>query len=90
MLWNSFPFHPHKLGNERSNRKPTPEEIDKGKIYLTELIAMFKIKKIVAVGKIAEGILKALYGQETVTYLRHPANGGATRFRSGLKDLKNK
>lgn len=29
-FWNSFPFHPHRLGNAASNRAPTNTEIEFG------------------------------------------------------------
>ena len=87
LLWNTFPFHPYKSGIEISNRKPTMDEVERGQIYIKELVAMLKIKRIVAVGKVAERVLVGLYGQNNVLTLRHPANGGANLFRSGLENL---
>ena len=34
MIWNAFPFHPHKPGQPRSNRKPRAAEIKLGAGFL--------------------------------------------------------
>lgn len=82
LFWPSFPFHPHKPNTQWSNRRPSPAEITLGQPFLKDVIAIFKIKKIVAVGRVAEKSLRGL-GIECNT-IRHPANGGARKFRKGL------
>lgn len=82
LLWASFPFHPHKPGNPLSNRTPTREEIKSGQVFITEIIKMFGIEKIIAVGNKAHESLGEL-GYE-VPKIRHPANGGKNLFVEGI------
>lgn len=42
VLWNVFPFHPHNPGDDNSNRTPTPDEVDKNKYVLTDLLSLFR------------------------------------------------
>lgn len=87
LLWNAFPFHPFKVENQESNRTPTNEEINIGEYFLKELIILFDIKSVVAVGKEAEQTLikMGLAFQK----VRHPANGGKNKFNNGIKDVMN-
>jgi uracil-DNA glycosylase len=78
-----FPFHPHKNGNTRSNRTPEEEELKQGLKILDELLKLFDIKTIVAVGKKAESQIKGC------TDIRHPANGGKNEFVEGLASVLN-
>src|SRR5688572_14354083 len=57
LLWATFPFHPHKPDNPQSNRAPTRQEIEFGKDIFQDLMKIFGIKKIVAVGNVAHGAL---------------------------------
>lgn len=82
LLWASFPFHPHKPGNPLSNRTPTREEIKSGQVFITEIIKMFGVEKVIAVGNKAHESLKEL-GYE-VPKIRHPANGGKGQFVKGI------
>jgi len=86
ILWNALQLHPHRADNLWSNRTPTPSEISLGEPALRFLIAVFPSAKIIAVGKKAEGLLREM-GIPTAGSVRHPANGGATAFAAGLKDL---
>jgi uracil-DNA glycosylase len=79
-------MHPHKPGNTQSNRTPTLTEIEKGRPALNLLVAVFPLAQVVAVGKKAEGLLNSM-GITTAATLRHPANGGATQFAEGLRQL---
>ncbi|MHB8642069.1 MAG: uracil-DNA glycosylase [Gaiellaceae bacterium] len=72
LLWNVVPTHP---GTERSNRRPTRGEIDQSIGFARELAIG---RRVLAVGRIAEVALGA-------RYVRHPAHGGATQFRAGLR-----
>jgi uracil-DNA glycosylase len=74
LLWNVVPTHP---GDERSNRRPTRTEIAAGLPFARELA---QGRRVVPVGRLAH---EAFGG----VYLRHPAHGGATAFRSGLAEL---
>lgn len=40
LLWNMFPFHPHKPGQALSNRTPTSQELQCGWQYFKELLAL--------------------------------------------------
>ncbi len=90
ILWNAFPWHPYdpKKGI-LSNRTPTDTELDKGKRVLNKLLDMVKVTKIIGVGEKARGIfLNSGINAQTV---RHPANGGAGKFREQIiKAIENK
>jgi hypothetical protein len=86
VLWNALQLHPHRPENNQSNRTPTFAEIQLGKHALQMLIAAFPFAKVVAVGKKAEGLLNSM-GVVPAATVRHPANGGATRFAQGLELL---
>jgi uracil-DNA glycosylase len=86
ILWNAMQLHPYRPGKLWSNRTPTPSEISLGAPALWILVAAFPSAKIIAVGKKSEGLLLGM-GIPTAGSVRHPANGGATAFAAGLKDL---
>lgn len=83
LLWNIFPFHPHKANEPMSNRTPTQTELDAGWAYTKALLALNGEAKIFAVGQKAATTL-AHYGVEAVA-LRHPANGGANLYKEQFK-----
>lgn len=78
LIWNIFPFHPHKKDNVKSNRTPTKDEIEIGGEILRDLASVFGINEFFAVGKKAEERLKLLGYRPK--YIRHPANGGKNEF----------
>ena len=82
LLWNIFPFHPHKPGLPESNRPPTKPELEFGEAVLLELLSIFSIRKILAVGKKAEGQLAGL--GIPYQYIRHPSFGGKRDFEKGM------
>ena len=86
LLWNAMQLHPYRQDNLWSNRTPTHDEIKLGEPALRMLIATFPAARIVAVGKKSEGLLRDM-GIPIAGSVRHPANGGATAFAAGLKDL---
>ena len=86
ILWNALQLHPHKLGNRQSNRTPSDSEIALGEPALRVLVEAFPAAKIVAIGKKAEGLLRNM-GVVPVAAVRHPANGGATKFADGMRAL---
>lgn len=88
LMWAAYPYHPHKPGDVLSNRAPRPEEILVGQEFIQRLIEIFSIKKVVAVGRVAE---KNLADMEIFApSIRHPSHGGATLFAEGLTDLMKK
>ncbi len=84
VLWNAFPWHPHIAGAAHSNRTPSVTECAQGLPVLQALLAAFPGARIFAVGRQAERALAAI-GREAHG-LRHPAMGGASKFRHALKD----
>ena len=86
ILWNAVQLHPHRIDMPWSNRTPTPEEVALGEPALRLLMAAFPQASVVAVGKKSEGLLREM-GINPVAAVRHPANGGATLFATGMKAL---
>ena len=84
ILWNIFPFHPYKDNDFLTNRTPTDEELRIGLHYTKKLIEITGPLPLFAIGKKSELTLSG--AGLTATCLRHPANGGANIFRSGLKN----
>ena len=71
ILWNIFPFHPHKKDDLLTNRTPTNEELDAGIEYAKMLLALVPTLKIVAIGQKSAGTLQR-YGVECVACVLHP------------------
>jgi uracil-DNA glycosylase len=86
VLWNAFPWHPHRPGAPYSNRRPTRAELHQGVPSLKAVLARFDRATVIAVGQIAHQALVALVGPG-VPLLRHPAYGGARAFAEGLAAL---
>jgi uracil-DNA glycosylase len=84
VLWNCFPWHPHRPGEPQSNRTPTRAECALGRPVLEALCGAFPAARVVAVGRAAQAALAAL-GREAPS-LRHPSMGGAMAFRAGLAE----
>ena len=72
LLWNVVPTHP---GTATSNRRPTRAEVQDARPFLDELT---QGRRVVAVGRLAAGVLAA-------PYVRHPSHGGAMKFAEGLR-----
>lgn len=89
MLWNIFPFHPHKEGNPLTNRTPTDREQQVGWEYTKRLLDLHielggAEPLVLAVGqKSADTMGK--FGLSAIG-LRHPANGGANLYRQGFAE----
>lgn len=79
VLWNTVPHHPHHPGRPLSNRRPSAGEVAAGAAYVERLLEQLQPRLVLAVGRIAEGVLGDRAG-----YIRHPANGGATEFAAGI------
>lgn len=82
LIWNAFPFHPFQNENEQSNRKPTKDEIIVGQEFLQELIQLFDIQVVVAVGNTAKSSLARM--GIACEKVRHPSHGGKTDFIKGI------
>lgn len=84
--WNAIPFHPHKSGNEQSNRTPTKRELLLGEPHLLAMLELFPVERIVAVGnKAADSLAKMGVAHQKV---RHPAQGGKALFVQGMRQVK--
>lgn len=83
ILWNAFPWHPHRPGNLQSNRTPTRLERQRGLVVLDSLLTAASKATVFAVGRHAESILDEV-GRAAIP-LRHPSMGGAVLFRRGLQ-----
>ncbi len=86
ILWNAMQLHPYRTDNLWSNRTPSPSEIRLGEPALRLLIEAFPSAKIIAVGKKSEGLLREM-AIPIAGSVRHPANGGASDFAAGLKNM---
>jgi len=86
VMWNAFAWHPHKPDNPYSNRAPSRTELADGLPVLQGVLDHFAGVPIVPVGRVSENILRQL-GVSALAPLRHPAMGGATVFRAGLRLL---
>ncbi len=83
VLWNTVPFHPHPAGRPLANRAPKVGEVTLGRPYLERLVALLQPTQVIAVGRVSEGAL----GDLATGRVRHPAQGGATQCREGLRAL---
>ncbi|HXU30712.1 MAG TPA: uracil-DNA glycosylase [Thermoanaerobaculia bacterium] len=86
LLWNAFPWHPQGAAGALSNRTPERAMLRENLHILETLLSLLPAgARIAAVGRTAEVALGLLGA--TAVPLRHPAHGGATRFRSQLGEL---
>ncbi len=87
LVWNSYPYHPHLPDQATTNRSPRQQEILEGRVLLKQLMTLFNIEHIIAVGRKAEQ--QAHQMQLNHTYVRHPSFGGKQAFKQGMKRLWN-
>ncbi|SDZ81964.1 Uracil DNA glycosylase superfamily [Desulfuromusa kysingii] len=86
ILWNAFPWHPyHPAKGLLSNRTPDDAELMVGHQFLLQLLKLGQFKQVVAIGEKSTLQLQQL-GIAAVK-VRHPANGGAGKFRAQMSDL---
>lgn len=85
ILWNIFPFHPHKEGNVLTNRTPSGEELDVGIGYARLLMELVPGMKVVAIGRKSQQTL-AKYGV-ACDCVPHPSMGGANAFKAAVAAL---
>jgi hypothetical protein len=86
LMWNAFPFHPHRPGQPMSNRRPLKSELLLGAEFLSDLLAIFPSTTVAAVGRSAAAAL-AHAGQTGYPILRHPSHGGKVAFCTGLQEI---
>jgi len=87
VLWNAFPWHPYNpKAGLLSNRTPSGEELEAGHEALTRIGEILAGKgRIIALGeKSFEALGKLGFESRKV---RHPAQGGAARFREEFDPL---
>lgn len=82
LFWNAVMLHPHRSGTPLRNRTPSRSEISRSRDTLALLVEAFRPRRILAIGRVAEGA-GAGFGIP-ITYVRHPAQGGAVQFRAGV------
>jgi uracil-DNA glycosylase len=87
VFWNSFPFHPHDIGDQLSNRAPSNDEIEEGKFYIKKLIEIFNPKTIAAIGRKGEKALNDIFPDKNIEYIRHPSHGGKSEFLAGIDKI---
>ena len=86
VLWNAVPWHPyHPEKGMLSNRTPTAKEMEKGIDHLRDFLKLFPGRTIIAVGRKCEECLNQT-GNDYIA-VRHPANGGAPKFRKQLSSI---
>lgn len=79
LLWNIFPFHPHKA-SPFSNRTPTDSELANGLVFAKALLQQCRPDiRLAAIGRKSAKTLQDA-GFPAIA-MRHPANGGAGLFR---------
>lgn len=84
-VWNSVPLHPHNPGEPLSIRTPRRTEVREWQTLTRGILEVLDPKRIVGIGRKAERALKEL--DVEVTYVRHPSQGGATKFANGVADI---
>lgn len=85
MLWNVFPFHPHAVDDDMSNRCHSRAEREATWPLLETLMKMLRPRQIVAIGRDAQLALKGL--EISVCPVRHPSYGGQSEFIAGMHDI---
>lgn len=86
ILWNALQLHPHYIDNPWSNRTPHSHEVELGAPALRLLLEAFPHAAFVAVGKTAQALLQRM-SIPIQTCVRHPANGGASKFAAEIAYL---
>ena len=77
-FWNVFPFHPHEDGKPQSNRMHTRRERGVGLEFLTRILDLLPVGRVVTIGNDATHTLQA--ADVTCCPVRHPSYGGQKEF----------
>lgn len=86
-LWNVFPLHPHEQDNPFSNRPHNSRERRSGEELLSQLIALLRPGRLIAIGNNAAQSARRITNQPKVIEVRHPSHGGKTRFSAQMSEL---
>lgn len=84
-VWNSLPLHPHDPDDPLSIRTPRRTEVREWNALLTALLDDLDPDHIVGVGRKAERALDEVGADPT--YVRHPSQGGAAKFETGITSI---
>jgi hypothetical protein len=84
-VWNSLPLHPHDPGEPLSIRTPRRTEVRAWQDLLVGLLDALAPTRVVGVGRKAERALEEV--DAAPTYVRHPSQGGATKFEAGIDEI---
>lgn len=87
LLWNIFPFHPHRQNLPLSNRRPSNLEIESGIKFLIQILQIFDPSILVAVGRVSEKAMNRYIGPSACVYVRHPSHGGKKQFQSQVRKI---
>ena len=80
VLWNAFAWHPYQPEEGMlTNRKPSNQELSAGGNALQSFLGLFPAAQVLAVGAVAHDTLADMDVQ--APQMRHPAHGGAPKFR---------
>ncbi len=85
LIWSAFPFHPHRAGNPWSNRPPRAGELAIGQRFLADILRLFAVDLVVAVGNKADQSLTRMNIPHTK--VRHPSQGGKADFVAGIEAI---
>jgi hypothetical protein len=81
-VWNALPLHPHDRGDPLTIRTPRRTEVREWQPLLTGLLEALEPDRVVGLGRKGERALDEVGADPT--YVRHPSQGGATKFEEGM------
>lgn len=81
-VWNSLPLHPHDADDPLSIRTPRRTEVRAWSDLLRGLLDALDPDRTIGVGRKGERALTEVGADPT--YVRHPSQGGAIKFESGM------
>ena len=85
VLWNIFPFHPHKEEGLLTNRTPDGNELNVGIVYAKQLLELLPNARVVAIGQKSATTLQK-FGVPC-SCVPHPSMGGANKFKAAIAEL---
>lgn len=80
--WNVFPFHPHEEGRPQTNRSHTRKERKVGIEFLSQLLQLIPVTRVVAIGNDASYALDSINIDHR--RIRHPSYGGQREFHAQI------